>query len=589
MTGGAICLGVTRSTAGRIWRFRLEDDSRATALAQRIGVPEAVARILAGRGFDGPEADRHFDPSLKAWMPDPSSIDGLDAAAARLADAIAANEPTAVFGDYDVDGGASSAMVVRYFRALGRALRLYIPDRLTEGYGPNPAAMRALAAEGVRLALTVDCGAQAFEALAAAAGAGLQVVVADHHLMGAGAPPALAIVNPNQPRDQSGLGHLCAAGVVFMLLAGVNRELRRRGWFAAEGVAEPDLRRLLDLVALATVCDVVPLTGLNRVFVRHGLKMLEEGGNAGLAALARVAGLKDKLRASHFGFALGPRVNAGGRVGRSDLGALLLASDDPAFAEAAALELDRYNQERQAIEAMVLQDALAAVERQGPGRGLVAASGENWHPGVIGIVAGRLKDRYDLPSAVFALEGDLARASLRSVPGVDLGSAVGAAKAAGLLLTGGGHRMAAALTAERGRLGEIVAFLEEALAPEVERRSDRGVFRIDAVVGPLALTPEFYDRIERAGPYGAGNPEPVVAVPDARIVDARIVGQNHVSVVAMCGGARLKGIAFRAAETPLGEALLRRAGALHLAGKLLANDWQGQRRIELSVEDAAPV
>ena len=317
--------------------------------------------------------------------------------------------------------------------------------------------------------------------------------------------------------------------------------------------------------------------------------MLEEGGNAGLAALARVAGLKDKLRASHFGFALGPRVNAGGRVGRSDLGALLLASDDPAFAEAAALELDRYNQERQAIEAMVLQDALAAVERQGPGRGLVAASGENWHPGVIGIVAGRLKDRYDLPSAVFALEGDLARASLRSVPGVDLGSAVGAAKAAGLLLTGGGHRMAAALTAERGRLGEIVAFLEEALAPEVERRSDRGVFRIDAVVGPLALTPEFYDRIERAGPYGAGNPEPVVAVPDARIVDARIVGQNHVSVVAMCGGARLKGIAFRAAETPLGEALLRRAGALHLAGKLLANDWQGQRRIELSVEDAAPV
>jgi single-stranded-DNA-specific exonuclease len=584
---GEVCLGVTHSAAGRHWRFRLDDDARATRIAQRLGIPESLARILAGRGVPEADLDRHFDASLKAWMPDPSLLLGLDRAAARLADALASNEPCAVFGDYDVDGGASAALLVRYFRALGRKLRVYIPDRMTEGYGPNAAAMRTLADEGIRLVVTVDCGAQAFEALEAARDAGLQVIVSDHHLMSGGSPVAHAIVNPNQPGDTSGLGHVCAAGVTFMLLAGLNRELRRRDWFATSGTPEPDLRRCLDLVALATVCDVVPLVGLNRAFVKNGLRMLESGGNAGLAALMQVAGLKSALRSSHFGFALGPRVNAGGRVGRADLGALMLASDDLLYAGEAAAELDRYNRERQAIESFVLQEALAQVERDGVRPGLVAAFGEGWHAGVVGIVAGRLKDRYDLPSAVFAIEDGIARASLRSVSGVNLGAAVGEAKAAGLLISGGGHAMAAGLSVARERVGEVIAFLDSRLAEAVQARSDRGLYKIDAIVGPATLTPQFYDLIERAGPFGAGNPEPVVVIPDARIVESRIVGENHVSVVAMCGGDRLKGIAFRAAETPLGALLLQKGRPIHLAGRLLANDWQGQRRIELSIEDAA--
>ncbi len=587
MTAGPVCLGVTQSLAGKTWRFRLEDAARADDIARRLGLPPALARILAARGFRDDDAGRHFDASLKAWMPDPSSFADMDKAAARIADAIAANEKTAVFGDYDVDGGASSALLARYFRELGRPLRIYIPDRMTEGYGPSAAAMRTLAGEAVTLVVTVDCGAQAFEAFEAAREAGLTVVVADHHMMDARTPHAFAVVNANRPGDSSGLGHLCAAGVTFMLLAAVNRELRRRGWFAANGVGEPDLRRFLDLVAMATVCDVVPLTGLNRAFVRQGLKMMEQTENAGLKALMDLAALKGPMRASHFGFALGPRVNAGGRVGRADLGALMLSTDDADFAVNAAAELDRYNRERQAIEAHVLAEAVEQLDTAGPGAGLAAAAGEGWHPGVVGIVAGRLKDRFDLPSAVFALDETTARASLRSISGVDIGGAVAAAKAEGLLLSGGGHRMAAALSAERGKLSELIAFLDARLTPEVAARPDRGLYAIDALMGPAGMTPDFHDMVERAGPFGAGNPEPVVAVPDARIVEARIVGENHVSVVAMCGSDRLKAIAFRAADRPLGEALLKKGRPIHLAGRLLANEWQGRRIIELSIEDAA--
>jgi single-stranded-DNA-specific exonuclease len=405
--------------------------------------------------------------------------------------------------------------------------------------------------------------------------------------MTAGSPPAFAIVNPNQPGDTSGLGHLCAAGVTFMLLIGVNRALRQRGWFAANAIAEPDLRHLLDLVAMATVCDVVPLTGLNRVFVMNGLRMLEEGRNAGLSALIAIAGLKAPLRASHFGFALGPRVNAGGRVGQSDLGAIMLASDDAGETRAAAEQLDIFNRERQAIEASVLEAANAHLTANPPGAGLAAAWGEGWHAGVVGIVAGRIKDRFNLPSAVFALEGDIARASLRSVSGVDLGSAVAAAKAEGLLLTGGGHAMAAALTAERAKVPDVISFLDDRLRDEVASRSGRNDIRIDALVAPAGMTADFFDAVERAGPFGAGNPEPAFVVPDARIVEARIVGQNHVSVVAMCGKDRLKAIAFRAAETALGAALMKSGTTAHLAGKLLLNEWNGQRRVELSIEDAA--
>ncbi len=587
MISGPVCLGVTQSLAGKTWRFRLGDEARANAIARSQQMPDALARILAARGFEEADAGRHFDASLKSWMPDPSCFTDMDKAASRIADAIVSGEKTAVFGDYDVDGGASSALLARYFRALGRALRIYIPDRMTEGYGPSANAMRTLAGEGMSLVVTVDCGAQAFDAFEAAREAGLTVVVADHHMMDARSPHAYAIVNANRPGDTSGLGHLCAAGVTFMLLTAINRELRRRDWFTASGTAEPDLRRFLDLVAMATVCDVVPLTGLNRAFVRQGLKVIAQTGNAGLKALVDLAALKGPMRASHFGFALGPRVNAGGRVGRADLGALMLSSDDPTFAANAAAELDRYNRERQAIEAHVLAEAIEQVSAGERGKGLVAAAGEGWHPGVVGIVAGRLKDRFDLPSAVFALDETMARASLRSLSGVDIGGAVSAAKAEGLLTSGGGHKMAAALSAERAKLPDLLAFLEARLAPEVAARPDRGLFAIDALMGPAAMTPEFHDLVERAGPFGAGNPEPVVVVPDARIVESRVVGENHVSVVAMCGPDRLKAIAFRAADGPLGEALAKKGRPTHLAGKLLANDWNGRRTIELSIEDAA--
>jgi single-stranded-DNA-specific exonuclease len=587
MTRGAVCLGVTKSLAGRQWRFRLHDDSLAVSIAQRLDLPEVLARILAARGFAGDDPRRHFDASLKSWMPDPSTLGGLDHAAARLADAIQSNEACAVFGDYDVDGGASSALMARYFRSLGRPLRVYIPDRMTEGYGPSAAAMRLLAGEGIRLVVTVDCGAQAFEAFEAARTEGLQIIVSDHHMMDERSPAALAVINPNRPGDVSGLGHLCAAGVTFMLLAGVNRELRHRNWFASASTGEPDLRALLDLVALATVCDVVPLTGLNRAFVRQGLKVMEQGGNVGLAALRAVAGLKGPLRASHFGFAIGPRVNAGGRVGRADLGALMLATDDPIFATEAAAELDQFNRERQTIESHVLEQALAQMDRQPPRAGLAAAAGDGWHPGVIGIVAGRLKEKFDLPSAVFSMDDTTVRASLRSVSGVDIGGAVVAAREAGLLVSGGGHRMAAALSGKRDRLDDIIDFLDERLAPEVAARTDRGLYAIDSLIGPAALTPDFFESVDRAGPFGAGNPEPVFAVPDARIVHASIVGQKHVSVVVMCGNERMKAIAFRAADQPLGAALLQKGRSVHLAGRLLTNDWQGQRRVELSIEDAA--
>ncbi len=587
VTEAAGCLGVSRSLSGKAWRYRCADDARAARIAQEFGLPELVARILAGRAFDEADAGRHFDPSLKAWMPDPSTIADLDRAAERIAAAIMSGEACAVFGDYDVDGGSSAALLSRYFRAVGRSLRVYIPDRMTEGYGPNAPALRALAAEGVRLVVTVDCGAQAFDALEAAAEAGLTVIVADHHLMGERAPAAYAVVNPNRPGDSSGLGHLCAAGVTFMLLVGVNRALRRAGWFARDGVGEPDLRRFLDLVGLATVCDVVPLVGLNRAFVRQGLKTLEAGSNAGLSALKSVAGLNRRLTPSAFGFQLGPRVNAGGRVGRAGLGAELLATDDPAFAARAAAELDAYNRERQAIESAVLDAAQDQVERRGAGAGLVAAWGEGWHAGVIGIVAGRLKDRYDRPSAVFAIDGDAAKASLRSVAGVDVGGAVLAAKDAGLLTSGGGHKMAAALSTSAERVPEIVDFLDRRLAAAVEARPDKGVFAIDAAVSPASLTAEAFDMVERAGPYGAANPEPTFAVPSMLIVNASVVGERHVSVVGVAGdGSRLKGIAFRQADRPLGEALLKK-GRFHLAGRLLANEWGGERRIELSIEDAA--
>jgi single-stranded-DNA-specific exonuclease len=581
-------LGVRASLKGLTWVARSGESGAAEDIARAAGLPPLAASILAGRGVRAEDAKRYLDPTIRAWMPDPSVLRDLEAAADRIAKAIMLDEPCAVFGDYDVDGGASAALMARYFKALGRPLRVYIPDRMTEGYGPNPAAMRSLKAEGISLCITVDCGAQAFAALDAAAEEGLSVIVADHHLMGTEVPKALAIINPNRPGDASGLGHLCAAGVVLMLLAGVNRALRRNAWFGAQVTKEPDLRQFLDLVALATVCDVVPLTGLNRAFVKQGLKILANRTNTGLAALLDVSGVT-RVGTGTLGFQLGPRVNAGGRVGQAGLGAALLASEDAGFAQEAAAALDRFNQERQAIEAAVLELAMEQRARIETRAGLAAAWGEGWHPGVIGIVASRLKDRFGRPAAVFAIEGEIAKASLRSVPGVDVGAAVLAVKDEGLLINGGGHKMAAALTARADRVEEIVERLDAILAPRMNTRGNIRRLRIDAVSGPAGLTEELFDTVDLAGPYGAGNPAPLFAIPSVRLVNASIVGANHISItgVGTCG-TRLRAIAFRQAGEPLGNALLARRTPFHLAGTLSANEWGGVRRIELVIEDAAP-
>jgi single-stranded-DNA-specific exonuclease len=584
-------LGVERSLTGRRWRARNSDDRLALALAQRLGVPEVVGRVLAGRGVSLEAAEDFMRPTLRAALPDPASIVDMERAARRLAEAIRAGESVAVFGDYDVDGATSSALLQRFFAALGRPLRIYIPDRLKEGYGPNAPALRRLAAEGVKLVVTVDCGTLAFAALAAAREAGLEVVVVDHHLAEPALPAALAVVNPNRvdPGARGEHGQLAAVGVAFLLVVAVNRVLRETGFHA--GREAPDLMQWLDLVALGTVCDVVPLTGVNRALVTQGLKVMAQRRNTGLAALADVAGVKSPPGTYHLGFVLGPRVNAGGRVGRADLGARLLTTADAAEAAAIAAELDRLNRERQAIEQEVLAEALA---QAGASRGpLALAAGEGWHPGVIGIVASRLREATDRPSLVVALdESGRGKGSGRSVPGVDLGAAVTAARQAGLLIDGGGHPMAAGLTVEAARLDELRAFLEARLAPQLEERGEAAGLGLDGALAVGGATAELYDLLAQAGPYGAGNPEPRFALPGVRLVQADVAGEKHVRcLVAAANGGRLRAVAFRSLDGALGPALLqaRQTGrALHLAGHLRADDWRGERRVQFVIEDAAP-
>lgn len=588
-------LGVTRSVSGRAWISRLADDRLALALAQREGLPEIVARVLAGRGVTPEEADAYLNPSLKSLMPDPSTLAGMDEAAGRIARAIMDDEAVAVFGDYDVDGATSSALLVRFFRALGKELRVYIPDRILEGYGPNDHAFGVLAEEGIKLVITVDCGTLAFTALETAATLGLEVVVADHHIAEPRLPRACAVVNPNRLDDESGLGQLAAVGVTYLLIVAINRALRQAGFYA-DGRAAPDLLALLDLVALGTVCDVVPLIGLNRAFVLQGLKIMARRENIGLAALGDVSRLDGRPGTYHLGFLLGPRVNAGGRVGKSDLGVRLLTTDDAAEAEELSAVLDMLNKERQAIEAQVLQEAIGAVEagmmhgaRNKPSP-VIVARGEGWHPGVIGIVASRLKDLYEKPTLVIAIdENGMGKGSGRSIPGVDLGRAVTRALEAGLLVNGGGHVMAAGLTVAADRLEELEAFLAIELEASVAAAGESRTLRLDGAIAASGATRSLHDLLMQAGPYGAGNSEPRFAVPSARIVRADVVGQNHVRCIVTDGtGARLKAIAFRALGNPLGDLLMdRNAGPLHLVGRLKADDWQGRNDVQFQIEDAA--
>ncbi len=584
--------GVTRSLSGRAWRFRPAPERVIAALMQRYGLPDVVARLLAGRGVDIEGAADYLAPSLRALMPDPYVLRDMDRAAERIAAAIRNGEKVAVFGDYDVDGATSAAVLRRFFAAVGADLRTYIPDRLIEGYGPNIPALLKLRQEGVSLVITVDCGALSFEPLAAAREAGLDVVVLDHHICEPALPEAVAVVNPNRIDDDSGLGFLAAVGVVFLLVVAVNRLLRAAGHY--RGRPEPQLLDLLDLVALGTVADVVPLQGLNRAFVMQGLKVLGQGRNAGLNALMKFARINEPPGSYHLGFLLGPRVNAGGRVGQAGLGTELLSTDDPARAEAIAAELERYNLERQAIEFQVLEEAMHQLQMRhgGPPAGALAlAAADGWHPGVIGIVAGRIKERFDLPSVVIAFDGDIGKGSARSIPGVDLGAAVTAARQAGLLVNGGGHKMAAGLTVTRDRLTDLEQFLHERLQPQVAAAQAARALMVDGALTVPACSVELAEEIGRAGPYGAGNPTPRFAFARLKVAFCDVVGADHVRATfeSPCGR-RIKGMAFRAAATPMGQSLLSGMGRhFHVAASLRVNFWNGRRTAEMQIEDLAEV
>ena len=586
-------LGVARSLTGRAWRERPHDGAIARAHQLRFGLSEPLARALAARGVDEAAAEAYLNPTLRALFPDPSCFSDMDRAAEVLVDAAARGRPCVVFADYDVDGATSAALLVRWFRKLGAELPIYVPDRLTEGYGPSPAAFRRLKAEGAELVITVDCGAAAHDALIAAAEMGLEVVVIDHHLMRGDPPPAAALVNPNRPDCLSGQGNLAAAGVTFVLLAALNREARKRGLFGADR-SEPDLRQWLDLAALGAVCDVTRLTGFNRALTAQGLKVMSGWANPGLRALLEVAQAKPGPATTfHAGFVLGPRINAGGRIGRSDLGARLLSTDDAEEARALAEELDALNATRKQIESEAFEAAVRKVEQQsnfGPDAPVVLVAGEGWHPGVVGIVAGRLRERYRRPAVVIGLDpvAGVGKGSGRSQPGVNLGRAVQAAFEEGLLLAGGGHAMAAGLTVRPDAIPELRAFLSERLAAETEQAVAADALEIDALVAPSAAGKALLDDFRRLEPLGPGNPEPLFAAASVRVADAMAMRGGHVRcTLTDGGGGRLRAVAWRAGETDLGRRLLAGGGALHVAGRLKVDDYMGRDGVQMEIEDAA--
>jgi single-stranded-DNA-specific exonuclease len=585
-------LGVERSILGNRWVARLDQagQNRALAMAQTQGMPDLIARVLAGRGVGVEEATAFLDPTIRGLMPDPYKMTDCEEAAQRLLQAVKAGESVAIFGDYDVDGAASSALLFRLLNHFGVPATIYIPDRIFEGYGPNPTAINQLIDNGARLIVTVDCGSTSYEALEAARVRGVDVVVIDHHQVGAALPPCHALVNPNREDDLSGQGHLCAAGVVFLVLVATLRLLREAG---DRRVNTIDLLAWLDIVALATVCDVVPLKGLNRAYVVKGLIAARHQGNAGLSALFRKAGLGGPITPYHFGFMIGPRINAGGRIGDAALGSRLLTLENSTEAEAIAERLDDLNKERQAMEVAMLQEAEAealAEYGNGDGASVIVTARENWHPGIVGLIASRLKDKFRRPAFAIAFNSSgMGTGSGRSITGFDMGRMVRAAVDAGLLVKGGGHGMAAGLTVERANLGKLRAFFTEKAEKQVQGLVANETLKIDGALGATGATVDLVDKLETAGPYGSGHPQPIFAIPAHRLRDVRLVGQSHVKITLEAqDGGKLEGIAFRSVETPLGNLLLNSRGAqLHVAGTLGADHWQGSRRVQLRVTDAA--
>jgi single-stranded-DNA-specific exonuclease len=578
-----LALGVRRSILGQAWHWRgMPADGLDAATPDDL-----VTRLLLTRGCPRDALDAHRAPTIRGFMPDPSIFRDMDRAAERLADAVEAGGPVTVFGDYDVDGATSAALLIRLLRGLGLSPEAYIPDRLMEGYGPSGEALVRIASGGTRLIVTVDCGAQAFEALRQARDAGAEVIVVDHHKCAAELPVAYALVNPNRLDEGEGAahGHLAAVGVTFLLGAALLRVLRGRGFFGVR--PEPKLIELLDLVALGTVADVAQLRGLNRAFVAQGLKVMAGRRNVGLAALAEAARLTRAPLCHDLGFALGPRINAGGRVGKSDLGVRLLTTEDPDEARAIAVELDRLNEERRAIEAEVQ----AAAEALACDSAVHVAAGQGWHPGVIGIVAGRLKEKLGRPAIVIGVdETGTGKGSGRSIPGVDLGAAILAAKDEGLLVAGGGHAMAAGLTVMADRIEALRSFLEARLAEDVARATATRALQLDATLAPRGVAPDLVEALEQAGPYGMGWAAPRVAAGPVRVIKADVVGNGHVRLI-LSGddGGSLKAVAFRAADGELGQALLGapKDRKLWVAGRPKIDDWGSRPAAELHLDDAA--
>ncbi|WP_432283629.1 single-stranded-DNA-specific exonuclease RecJ [Aminobacter sp. BA135] len=584
-------LGVRRSATGVSWEHRLTErqDMLALAIAQGHGVPDIVARVLAGRGVLPEDTERFLDPTIRDLLPDPASLTDMDKAASRLADVVLRREKVAIFGDYDVDGACSSALVKRFLTHFGIESEIYIPDRIFEGYGPNPDAMRELIGRGASLIVTVDCGTNSAASIDAANEAGADVVVLDHHQVGGALPNAVAVVNPNRDDDLSGQGHLCAAGVTFLALVQTAKVMRAR----LPDAPRPDLLKLLDLVALATVADVVPLTGVNRAFVVKGLQAMRQQNNVGLTALARVARIGEPLNTFHLSFLLGPRINAGGRIGDAALGSKLLATDDPVEAGTIAETLDRLNQERQAMETEMLAEARAEADAEigaGPGPAVLVTASTTWHPGIVGLLASRLKDHARRPAFAIAFNPNgIGTGSGRSVSGFDLGRLVREAVEAGLLVKGGGHAMAAGITVERAKLGELRAFFEQRAAADVFRLQDEESLKIDGALAAEGATLNLVDALEKAGPFGAGHVPPVFVLPRHRIADARLVGTAHIRIdLRSESGGKVQAMAFRAAETPLGDFLFRnRDRAIHVAGSISVNHWNGSRTAQFRIVDAS--
>jgi single-stranded-DNA-specific exonuclease len=589
-------LGVERSARGLKWIERLQPSEAylAAAIAQRHNLPEIIGRILAARNVALDDVPTVINPTIRALCPDPASMADMEKAAERIARAIRAKQRIAIFGDYDVDGASSSALLHRFLAWHGVGARIYIPDRITEGYGPNCEAIASLIEDGAELIVTVDCGSTSFEALEVAAIRGVDVVVADHHQVGEDLPSAHAVVNPNRQDDLSGQGHLCAAGVVFLLCVAVHRRLKAEGAYAKKKA--PDLLAWLDIVALATVCDVVPLSGVNRAFVVQGLKVLRNRQNAGLKALCDAAGVNKPPSPYMLGFILGPRINAGGRIGDASLGARLLASEDAGECARIAETLDRLNRERREIELRTVEEAAASADRtllEDPACPIIIAGSPAWHKGLVGLAASRLTERFQRPCLIFSQDEHAGEAtgSARSVTGVDIGAAVRGAVEAGVAKKGGGHAMAAGVTVQQNRLHELAAYLRQALEPSYRVAAAAPVLAVDGALTPRAATLDFALQLESAGPYGQGNPAPRFCLPSVRLVMAKEIAGGHLKCALQAqDGGQISAVAFRAANSDMGAALAEaRDFPIHVAGRIERDEWGGRNRIEFQIEDVAPV